>query len=97
MNCKEQFQRWVDNKEKRRRHYEKRKQKLTGPITTITPVDAIKYFQVWQVAWVLGRKQGRMDMTERKPLSDQEMKDLWNAHGIGKEFGRAIERLHGIK
>jgi hypothetical protein len=54
-------------------------------------------YRVWQVAWVLGQKNGRQQMQSRQPLSDQELKDLWIECGQGKIFGRAIEVLHGIK
>ena len=96
MKCKEQFNKWVDRKHKEWNRYDKRKWKRQGVIKEMSPIDAIKFYQVWQVAWVLGRKQGRMDMMIREPLSEQELKDLWNSHSIGKDFGRAIELLHGI-
>lgn len=54
-------------------------------------------YRVWQVAWVLGQKNGKQQMQSRPPLTDQEMKDLWIRCGEGKTFGRAIESLHGIK
>lgn len=97
MNCKEQFDKWVRNKHKLFKRYDKMNWKRHGVIRDMSPLDELRFYQVWQVAWVLGRKQGRIDMMARTPLSEQEMKDLWNSHGLGKNFGRAIERLHGIK
>jgi len=96
MKCKEEFNKWVEHKHKEWNRYDKKNWKRQGVIKEMSPIDVMKFYQVWQVAWVSGRRQGRMDMMIRKPLSEQELKDLWNSHSIGKNFGRAIELLHGI-
>ena len=97
MNCKEQFDKWVENKQKRWKAQDKKNWKRQGVIREISATDVMKFYQVWQVAWVMGRKQGRMDMMARTPLSEQELKYLWNSHGIGKDFAHAIERIHGVR
>lgn len=102
--CKEQFDSWLQRQNKR---VERNLKWLkTQPHDVGRNKEHFKYltekeiklaYRVWQVAWVLGQKNGKKQMQFRAPLTDQEMKDLWISCGQGKTFGRAIESLHGIK
>ena len=102
--CKEQFDGWLNRQEKQvelNLKWLKTQPHDVGrnkePFEHFTEKQKKFAYRVWQVAWVLGQKNGRLQMQLRESLSDQELKDLWIKCGQGKIFGRAIERLHGIK
>ena len=50
------------------------------------------------VAYLLGLDAGKR--VKRKPLTDEELKELWKEHGYKSamcmKFARAIEQAHGI-
>lgn len=97
MSCKKSFEHWIKRKEERWARFDKVKRPRYGVIQEITPLDKRKFYQVWQVAWVLGRQRLLEEAGgEREPIPDEKLKQMWITSGLGKEFGRAVERWHGI-
>jgi hypothetical protein len=59
-------------------------------------------WMAWKASWARAYssacEQERQKYKEyNKPLSDKEVKELWNHCGTGKGFARLIESRHGIK
>jgi hypothetical protein len=59
-------------------------------------------WEAWKRAWV--RSMGVTIAKERKkyeeynkPLTEEEIKELWKRCGTGKSFARMIESRHGIR
>lgn len=99
MSCKKSFNNWVEKKELLWANLDKRRMPRPGAIKHFTPLDKIKFYHVWHVAWVLGRQRLLKEIKDqnRNPIPDDELKQMWISSGLGKDFGRAVERRHGIK
>lgn len=59
-------------------------------------------WEAWKRSWVRAQSYGaekvrRQYLECNKPLSDEEIKELWNRCGNGKSFARMIEAKHGIR
>ena len=98
--CKQGFDSYIKNGEKIREGF--RKHGHNTPKDQPWTEEQKKFaWRVWQVAWTQGKIYGNEETKEalkiRKPLSDEEMRDLWIKCGIGKEFGKLVEHAHGIR
>lgn len=59
-------------------------------------------WESWKRAWARAQSYGaeleRQKQREyNKPLTEEEIKELWNRCGTGKSFARMIESKHGIR
>ena len=98
--CKAAFDTYVKNGELKRKAYGK-VHPDNQDYEPWTDEDIAFAWKVWQVAWVQGKMFGveetRENLKIRKPLSEEEFRQLWIRCSIGKEFGRLVEQAHGIK
>ena len=59
-------------------------------------------WEAWRSSWSRSRgvtiaKEHERNTKYTKPLTEEEIKELWSKCGTGKSFARMIESRHGIR